>query len=172
MDKEKQEMLSWPRPQNLKELRGFSGLTGYYRRFIQWYAQATFPLTCLLKKDRFEWNEAATEAFEKLKRTMTTTPVLEMPDFSQPFVLEADASGHGLGAVLSQMDHPIAFFSKMLGPKGRCKSIERAHGYCVGSAKVETLSPRSDFYQLDQPKEFKIHHETEDGGCGLSDMDE
>ncbi|CAH9069028.1 unnamed protein product [Cuscuta europaea] len=97
-----QAVLDWPVPDNLKQLRGFLGLTVYYRRFIKGYASLAGPLTELLKKDIFAWNEAATRAFELLKRAITSAPILRLPNFSLPFTLETDASGSGIGAVLSQ----------------------------------------------------------------------
>lgn len=89
-------MLDWSRPKSLKELRGFLGLTGYYRRFVEAYEKIAWPLTPQLKKDSFGWNEAAEAAFTKLKMALTTVPILALPNFSQPFVIETDASGHGL----------------------------------------------------------------------------
>ena len=116
-------MQEWPLPVSLKELRGFLGLTSYYKMFIYHYAQLAKPLTNQLKKDNFHWDEIATAAFNTLKQVMLSAPVLAIPNFSLPFVVEADASGKGLGAVLSQNKHPIAFFSKGFGVRGQAKSI-------------------------------------------------
>ena len=69
------------------------------------------------------WDEAATTAFEKLKQTMTQPPVLALPDFNKVFVVETDASGMGMGAVLMQEGHPIAYVSKSLGPRQLALSI-------------------------------------------------
>lgn len=110
-------VINWPTPENITQLRSFLGLTGYYRRFIQDYGYICKPMFNALKKDNFHWTEEQQTAFNILKHKMTQAPVLALPDFSKPFVLEADACAYGIGAVLMQEGRPISFFSKTIGPR-------------------------------------------------------
>ncbi|KAE9606341.1 putative nucleotidyltransferase, Ribonuclease H [Lupinus albus] len=116
-------MMKWAPPTNVKQLRGFLGLTSYYRCFIAHYASIAAPLTDLLRLDSFTWSATSSTAFQALKKAMMAAPVLCLPDFTQDFIIETNASMCGIGAVLMQEGHPIAFFSKKLGPKMQIASV-------------------------------------------------
>lgn len=73
---------------------------GYYCRFTFQFATIAAPVTKLLKKNGFHWSEEAKVAFGKLKKAMTSTPILRLPDFTLPFVIKPDASDAGVGAIL------------------------------------------------------------------------
>lgn len=90
----------WSSPTDVTQLRAFLGLAGYYRKFIQGYGIICKPLFNALRKDSFTWTSDQEQAFQKLKEVMSHPPVLALPDFSQAFILEADASCNGIEAVL------------------------------------------------------------------------
>jgi hypothetical protein len=104
----------WPHPKNLKILRGFLGLTRYYRKFVKNYGNIATPLIALLKKNSFTWNPATAQDFQTLNMAMCTTLFLALPDFTKTFVLECDASGKGIGVVLIKEGRPLAFTNKKL----------------------------------------------------------
>lgn len=114
---------NWPRPKNLKDVRGFLGLTGYYRKFIKHYGLISRPLSGFLKKSKpFVWTSVVEEAFLQLKAALTQAPVLAIPDFRKQFDLETDACDTGFGAVLMQDGHPVAYLSKPVSPKNQAMS--------------------------------------------------
>jgi hypothetical protein len=109
----------WPQPRSTRVVRGFLGLASYYRKFVHDYSTIAAPLIALLKKEGFTWSAEAAAAFDALKAAVTTAPVLVLPDFTKPFVVECYASTHGFGVVLIQEAHPIAFFSRPVAPRHR-----------------------------------------------------
>uniref|UniRef100_A0A1X7SMY3 Reverse transcriptase domain-containing protein n=1 Tax=Amphimedon queenslandica TaxID=400682 RepID=A0A1X7SMY3_AMPQE len=124
----------YPVPKTKKEVRGFLGLAGYYRRFIPNFSAIASPLSDLTKKmepTAVKWTTSCDKAFNLLKDLLCQSPVLHSPDFSKEFILQTDASERGVGAVLSQLDnegrdHPIAYFSKKLLPREeRYSTIEK-----------------------------------------------
>ena len=94
------------------------GLTSHYRRFIHNYAKLAHPLYALTRKGpQYQWTAECEVAFEALKSKLLTPPILAYPDFSRDFIIETDASKHGLGAILSQHQednrlHPIPYASR------------------------------------------------------------
>jgi hypothetical protein len=92
-------------------------LAGYYRRFIPNFSKIAKPITDLLmKEEKFVWNAEHDEAFRTLKKLLTTSPVLAQPDITKSFNVYCDTSGTGLGCVLMQEGHVIAYSSRQLHP--------------------------------------------------------
>src|SRR3979490_2745218 len=111
----------WPTPKNWKEVQSFLGFTNFDRHFIPHFSNDARPLFDLSKKDvAFQWGIPKDEAFHKLKKSITSTPILTLPSNDQPFRIEADGSGAAPGAVLSQLSsedgtrHLVSFLSKSL----------------------------------------------------------
>ncbi|XP_050217488.1 uncharacterized protein LOC126668325 [Mercurialis annua] len=102
----------WPQPSTITEVRSFNGLSSFYRRFIPHFNSIMAPVTDCMKGVKFEWTAEAEAAFQQIKLRLTTSPILVLPDFSQPFELHSDASKLGIGAVLSQNSRPVAYFSE------------------------------------------------------------
>jgi hypothetical protein len=92
---------NWKRPTSVMEIQSFLGLAGYYRRFIEGFSKITRPMTTLLQKDKkYEWTNACERSYCELKRRLTTTPVLVLPDIHKDFTIYYDGSRQGLGCVL------------------------------------------------------------------------
>jgi len=111
----------WPAPTNKKEVQSFLGFTNFYRRFIRDFSEHACPLFDLTQNDSgWCWGEAKHTAFARLKGSVTSAPVLNAPDLTKPFHIEADSSDFATGAVLSQVSsedekwHLLAFLSKSL----------------------------------------------------------
>ncbi|KAK8938724.1 hypothetical protein KSP39_PZI011094 [Platanthera zijinensis] len=150
MDEDKiMAVLRWPTPTSVREVRAFLGLTGYYRRFIQGYDTLARPLTQLLKTSE-------EGPFSALVHGL----VLAMPDFHQPFVMECDASGVGVGAVLMQVGRPIAYYSRGFSSSIRSRSayenelmalvlaVQHWHPYLLGRPFVVRTDHHSLRYLL------------------------
>ncbi|GJW85141.1 putative mitochondrial protein [Tanacetum coccineum] len=125
-------MQNWPIPTNIKQLRGFLGLTTYYRKFFKDFASLSKSLTQLLKKNSFKWSEEAQSSFLALQAAMTQAPVLALPNFTKPFEVEIDASGIGIGAVLHNV------------------GIRKVEGYFLDSHFIIKTDHYSLKYLLDQ----------------------
>ena len=110
-----QDVLDWKSPKSVHQIRQFFGLARYYRRFIHDFSKISQPMAKLLQKEaKFDWGPACEEAFQSLKTFLTTAPVLAQPDINRPFDLYCDASKMGLGCVLMQDGHVIAYASHQL----------------------------------------------------------
>lgn len=106
-------------PGNTTEVRRVIGMASWYRRFIPQFSTIISPLTALLKKNKkWEWTDECDLSFQQIKDALSSAPVLTRPDFSKPFVVQTDASGYGIGAVLSQEhedgEHVICYISRSL----------------------------------------------------------
>lgn len=156
----------WETPKTVKQVRGFLGLAGYYRKFVKNFGQISRPLTDLLKKDHpFKWTEQTEQAFRTLQQALMSAPVLAIPDFSKPFVVETDASDGGIGVVLSQEGHPISYLSRALGPKNRGLSTYEKEFMAILLAvdhwraylQVQEFTIQSDHRSLASLDEQRLH---------------
>ena len=145
------------------------------------------PLTEILKSKKFEWSEKAQAAFEDVKEKLTSAPILALPSFSKTFEVECDASGVGIGAVLSQEGRPLAYFSEKLNEAKRkystydkefyalVRALEHWRHYLVGGEFIlhsdhealkfiqgqHKLNPRhAKWVEYLQAFHFVIHHKS------------
>jgi hypothetical protein len=155
MDPNKVEVIkNWPSPNNIFEVRIFHGLASFYQKFIRNFSEISAAMMDTVKKRHkyFHWIEEAEKSFNLLKRKITEPPVLVLPDFQKTFQVKCDASGFAIGAVLSQEDKMIAYFSEKLN-----------------EAKVKYSTYDKEFYAIIQalnkwrhyliPKEFVLYND-------------
>ncbi|KAL4387197.1 hypothetical protein GQ457_09G017570 [Hibiscus cannabinus] len=154
-DEKVKAIREWPTPTSISEVRSFHGLASFYRRFVKDFSTIAAPLTEIIKKSvGFTWGVAQDEAFLALKDKLCSAPILRLPDFTNTFELECDASGIGIGAVLLQEKRPIAYFSeKLKGAQLNYSTYDKELFALVRSLQVW------QHYLL--PKEFVIHTDHE-----------
>jgi len=103
----------WPIPKNVIDVRSFHGLASFYRRFVKDFSTIASPLNDVVKKNlEFKWESQQEKPFNTLKEKLTNAPILALPKFSKSFELECDVFNVGIGVVLLQEGHPIAYFSE------------------------------------------------------------
>lgn len=113
-------------------------------------------MTNLLKKQRFKWTEEATEAFSKLKHILMSASVLVYPDFQSPFTVETDACDVGVGTILLQKEHPVAFYSKKLSDLWqRASTYSKTLGDHGRRAEVVALPAGEHFHDQDRSPQFE-----------------
>jgi hypothetical protein len=110
-----QDVLSWNAPTSVSDICSFLGLARYYQRFIEGFLKISKPMTKLLKKDKtFKWMPTCEASFQELKKQVMTALILLMPDMEKPCSIYCDVSGQGLGCVLMQDGHVVAYASRQL----------------------------------------------------------
>jgi hypothetical protein len=155
MDPDKVEVIkNWPSSRNIFEVRSFHELASFYWKFIRNFSVISIVMMDTVRKRHksFHWTEEAKKSFNLLKRKMMEQPVLVLLDFKRTFQVKCDASGFAIGAVLSQEDRPIAYFSENLN-----------------EAKVKYSTYDKEFYAIIQalkkwrhyliPEEFVLYND-------------
>lgn len=138
-------MLDLPTPSSVGEVRRVVGTFSWYRRFVPDFSSIIAPITALLRKNiKFVWTEECNKSFRHLKECLVSAPILSCPDYTKPFVVQTDASGYGIAAVLTQPnpdgDKVIAYLSRSLTKQERNFSVTQRECLAVLWA-VEKLRP-------------------------------
>ena len=157
-----------PPPDTYTKVKSFVGLVGHYRRFIKGFAKMAAPLYVLTsgdnkdkKSEHVDLSPEAREAFDHLKAACLQAPILSFPDFNKPFLLETDASGRGLGAVLSQKQadgwyHPIAYASRVMNETEQRYHSNKQEFLALKWAVTEQFHEYLSSYGKNQ-NEFVVH---------------
>jgi len=133
----------WPVPRTKKQVRSFLGFCSYYRKFVKDFSLIAKPLFSLTENTcKFEWTELCGKAFEELKKRLISSPILTFPKEEGQFILDTDASNHGIGAVLSQVqegkERVIAYYSKVFSKTER--------NYCVTRKELLAVIDSTKFF--------------------------
>lgn len=129
----------FPQPRTKTDIRSFLGVAGYYQRYIHRYSELASPLTDALRKTEpltIKWDEKKEQAFNDLKKALTSQPVLTAPDYNKPFVIQCDASDRGMGVVLCQKgetgdEHPVLYASRKLTVREEAYSASEKECACL-----------------------------------------
>jgi hypothetical protein len=147
-------------PTSITQVRNFLGLAGYYRRFILKFSKISKSITELLKKgNKYVWSKGCDEAFNTLKKLLTTSPVLVQPDIAKPFDIYCDASGTSLGCLLMQEGRSVFLFHVIVEmPRGKLSNSWSWVGSCGDDIEDEvTLSARKCGSHLYGPQKFEVY---------------
>ena len=171
-DPQKVEAITnWPQPQDVDKVRQFLGLASYYQRYIPHFADIAAPLHSLTQKGMsFHWSQECTTAFTELKKCFVQAPILAYPKLTpgaNEFMVQTDASACGLGVVLQQEEHVIAYASRTLSAPERHYSVIQQELSCCGicSEAISALLPGAT---LHRSCSVAVALSTEDGGIAVS----
>jgi hypothetical protein len=157
MDPEKVKAIrEWSSPRSIFEVRSFHGLASFYRKFIRNFSEIGAQMMDTVKKRHksFKWTEEAEKSFNILKEKITEQPILVLLDFGKTFQVRCDASGVAIGAVLSQDNRPVAYFSEKLNDAKRKYSTYDKEFYAI----IQALKKWRHYLV---PKEFVLYSDNQ-----------
>ena len=135
-------MANWPVPKTRKEVQKFLGFANYNRRFIRNFAKPRYQLT--EKNKQFCWSLECQQSFECLRKRLVSSPILALPDFNKPLILDTDASDTGIGAVLSQVadgKEQVISYASRTAERRYCVTRRELSSTCDIYAAVSAIPP-------------------------------